>query len=181
MSYRLWVIPLAAGLFALLGGCSQTTSPLLRTQDYGKTAKYQIEISLNCTNAKTCTEANLPHGSGFGIWLWLELNDDGSGLHGTGDYTGSDCGHRIPGDAGSGALADRGDLEWTDDGTHLVISGVHLFQGTPMEMEVPITVPDTLGHYKLDGSEVFPTLLGFLDPSGRLTKLGNTTQVQVAP
>jgi len=176
VSFRRLAIPLSAGLFVLLGGCSQTTNPLVHTRDYGKTAKYQIEISLNCTNAQNCTEAHLPHGSGFGLWLWLELNVDGKG-----DYTGADCGHRIPGDAGSGALADRGDLTREDDGTNLLIKGVHLFQGTSMEMEVPISVPDELGHYRLDGFQVFPKLVYALDRTGKLPKLGDTTQVQVAP
>lgn len=179
MPVRSWVLLPVLGLAILLAACDSTrTDPLLRTQDYGKQQQYQIEISLNCTNAHNCTEANLPPGSGMGIWLWLELNDDG-----TGDYTGSDCGHFHygPGEVDAGAIADLGDVEhWYDDTENhrLVIEGVELFGGALGPMT--ITVPDTLGHYKLDGFEVFPTL-GYLIGAPDPTHLGDTTQVQVAP
>jgi len=123
--------------------------------DYSNTAVYQIEISGNFTS---------PTG-GFGVWLWIELNSDG-----TGDYAGSDCGHSP--DGFSGAAPARGDVRWTSDGTTLTISGVMLFGGT-----VPFTiqVPAAFGHYSYDSiSAVFSS--PFLPPF-----IPGSTIVQVAP
>ncbi len=118
--------------------------------DYGPGAQYQVELSANVGG---------PHGGG--LWLWIELNRDG-----TGDYAGSDCGH------GEGAAADRGDVTWTMDGSNVVISGVVLngLGGFP----TTITVPAAYGHYRgTIGS--FLTLPPFIPPSA-----GNS-QLQVAP
>jgi hypothetical protein len=91
----------AACLAAALVGTPAT--PALA--DYGTGAQYQIEISAN--NA-----GGMP---GDGVWLWIELNGNGSG-----DYTGSDCIHT--GSAGlNGAGNERGDVTWTDSGGKLTI------------------------------------------------------------
>jgi hypothetical protein len=105
---------------------------------YGNDAAYQIEISGNY---------NVP-GFGFGVWLWIELD-----ANGTGDYTGSDCGHEGPGLAG--AAADRGDVTWTTDGTTLTINGVVLNGVPPNGVPVTITVPADYGHYKTSIAAVF--------------------------
>ena len=91
--------------------------------DYGKGAVRQVEIS-----------ANSGGHDGGGVWLWIALDSNG-----TGDYTGSDCGH------GFGAVADKGDVTWSSDGTTITIQGVVLngLGGLP----VTITVPWTVGHY----------------------------------
>jgi hypothetical protein len=60
----------AACLAAALAGTAAT--PALA--DYGRGAQYQIEISAN--NA-----GGVP---GDGVWVWIELNGNGSG-----DYTGA--------------------------------------------------------------------------------------------
>jgi hypothetical protein len=117
---------------------------------YGKGAERQIELS-----------ANLGGPEGGGAWLWIELNSEG-----TGDYTGSDCGH------GLGAVADKGDVEWEEVGGELVIKGIVLngLEGFP----TTVTVPAKTGHYTGTlGS--FLTLPEFI-PSG----IGNS-QLQVAP
>jgi hypothetical protein len=58
-------------------GFSTLTAAAPAFADYGKTAVYQVELS-----------ANISGQHGGGVWLWLELSNDGSV-----DYTGSDCGH----------------------------------------------------------------------------------------
>lgn len=120
---------------------------------YGNTAIYQIELS-----------ANLSGHDGGGAWLWMELDSN----H-TGDYKGSDCGH-----AGQGAVADSGDVTWSDDPiTHtLTINGV-ILKGLG-DYPTTITVPDTYGHYT-GGLTSFLTL-PFTIPS----TVGNS-QLQVAP
>jgi hypothetical protein len=105
---------------------------------YGNAAAYQIEISGNY----------LAPGFGFGVWLWIELD-----ANGTGDYTGSDCGYEGPGLAG--AAADRGDVTWTTDGTTLTINGVVLNGVPPNGVPVTITVPADYGHYKTSIAAVF--------------------------
>jgi len=138
---------------ALAVGVAISAAPPVAA-DYGNTAVYQIEISGNFTS---------PTG-GFGVWLWIELNADG-----TGDYAGSDCGHS-PGGF-SGAAPANGDVTWTLSGDTLVIQGVTLLGGT---VPVTITVPSTLGHYTYDAiSAVIHTpFLPFIPGS---------TIVQVAP
>lgn len=191
MSRRWWIlVVVVVGALGLLAGCS---SPLtdsqaqLKPQDYGKGAQYQVEISLNCTSAENCTVHDLlGNGAGFGVWLWLELNNtvapSGTACPGgattcfTGDYTGADCGHHVPGDpAIAGASPASGDLTWIDDGSgDLVIDGVVLLGGA---VPVEITVPSALGHHVLDGTEVFDVVSS---PIPGLVLTG-ATQVQVAP
>jgi len=160
------------GVTLLLAGCSQT-DPAIRTQSYRRNAVYQVEISLNGTNATNCEVAQLPPGAGYGVWLWLELNSD----H-TGDYTGSDCGHGL-GD--SGAIADLGDLHWEvdpSDDTQLLITDVKLFGGLA---PTTITVPRAYGHYVKDGTEVFGIDTSVLPPQFHNFRPVGRTQLQVAP
>ena len=182
MSRRTWVLVLAVGIVGLLAGCSSSltdSQAQLKPQDYGKGAQYQVEISLNCTSAQNCTLQNvIGQGKGFGIWLWLELNGGG-----TGDYTGSDCGHNLPGDpVKAGAFAASGDLTWTDDGNgHLIISGVTLIGGAA---PVRITVPSKLGHYMNDGYLADGTpLFQVTDPNSPFWgfHFDGSTQLQIAP
>src|SRR6266566_6310892 len=89
----------AGCLAAAMAGAAAT--PALA--DYGTGAQYQVEISAN----------NVGGVHGDGVWLWIELNRNGSG-----DYTGADCIHTGP--AGlNGAGHERGDVTWTDSGGKL--------------------------------------------------------------
>ena len=104
---------------------------------YGNTAVYQIEISANF---------NAP-AVGAGVWLWVELD-----ANGTGDYTGSDCGHGFEGPGTAGAVSDMGDVTWTSDGTTLTIQGVVL---NGVHLPVTIRVPATYGHSVTNFLSVF--------------------------
>ena len=131
-------------------GFSTLTAAAPAFADYGKTAVYQVELSANISG---------PHGGG--VWLWLELSNDGSV-----DYTGSDCGH-----GGLGAAPDAGSTTWTDVGGKLVIPNVVL-NGLG-DFHATVTVPDTLGHYT-------GTVGSFITLPGIPAYLGNS-QLQVAP
>lgn len=175
MSRRWWLLAVVVVAVGLLAGCSSSltdSQAQVKPQDYGSGAQYQVEISLNCTSEQNCILQNvIGQGKGFGVWLWLELNSDQ-----TGDYTGSDCGHNIPGDPSrAGAFPASGDLTWHDDGNgDLVIHGVVLLNGsTP----VTITVPSAIGHYVQDGTQVFDVVS---TPIKGLVLTG-ATQIQVAP
>jgi hypothetical protein len=152
---------LAAAVLLGVGAVAATAAPA--AADYGPGNVYQIEISSNDTGPV-----------GGGIWLWLALSPSpGSTTSGTGDYTGSDCGH---GFGSAGAVPDAGDVTWSISAGTLVITGVKLngFGGLP----VTITVPSAYGHYSTDILSVFPTLAGpplFLPPGEGFS------QVQVAP
>src|SRR5881409_2124626 len=116
---------IAAGVAAaaLVGaGVVEAVSPA--SAAYGHGAVYQVELS-----------ANVGGPQGGGVWLWIELNRDG-----TGDYQGSDCGH-----GGQGAAHDGGDVTWYIAGGQVVIEDVVLnglggFAAT-------VTVPAAYGHY----------------------------------
>lgn len=110
--------------------------------DYGTGAQYQIEISDNCTGLQQCLVAK-----GDGVWLWLELNKDG-----TGDYSGADCVHDLAGSGLSGAFGDRGDVHWSSANGSITITGVVLIGGT---VPVTITVPAGYGHYVKSAPQVF--------------------------
>ncbi len=143
---------LAVGLTAvatLVGGLLVTSSGTALA-DYGRGAQYQVELS-----------ANVGGPQGGGAWLWIQLN-----ANGTGDYTGSDCGH------GLGAVADAGDVTWSSTDGSLTIHGVVLngLNG----YHTTITVPSAYGHYS-GAIDTFLTLPPFI-PSG----IGNS-QLQVAP
>jgi hypothetical protein len=139
----------AAAVALVTGGTLAAASPALA--DYGQGATYQIELS-----------ANVSGSSGGGLWLWFELNSDG-----TGDYQGSDCGH-----GGQGAAHDGGDVTWHVSGNQVVINDVILnglggFSAT-------VTVPASYGHYTGTlGSYI--TLPPFIPP------FVGTSQLQVAP
>jgi hypothetical protein len=140
----------AGCLAAALAGAAAT--PALA--DYGTGAQYQVEISAN----------NVGGVPGDGVWLWIELNRNGSG-----DYTGADCIHTGP--AGlNGAGHQWGDVTWTDSGGKLTISGVALVDA---QFPVTVVVPDRYGHYT-GASDSF--VQGFA-----LGPIGGTAQVQVAP
>jgi len=117
---------------------------------YGNGAVYQVELTAN---------AGGPDGGG--VWLWIELDQNG-----TGDYSGADCGH------GLGSTSDKGEVTWSSSNGWITISGVVLngLGGFP----TTITVPATTGHYSgTIGS--FLTLPGFIPPF-----IGKS-QLQVAP
>lgn len=141
----------AAAITAALAGAGAVAAASPALADYGQGAAYQVELS-----------ANISGRAGGGVWLWIELNRSG-----TGDYSGSDCGH-----GGQGAAPDSGSVTWTFSGNQVVISGVVLngLGGFP----ATITVPAADGHYTgTVGS--FITLPPFIPPGA------GTAQLQVAP
>ncbi len=127
--------------------------------DYGNGAQYQIEISDNCNGLQSCQVAQ-----GDGIWLWVELN-----ANGTGDYKGADCVHGLPTPNGtvSGAFHDSGDVTWTSSGGVLTITGVTIIGGS---VPLTITVPAKYGHYVKAPAQIFPSF-----------PIVGMAQVQVAP
>ncbi|TMK73099.1 MAG: hypothetical protein E6G50_02525 [Actinobacteria bacterium] len=129
--------------------------------DYGPGAMYQVEIT-----------ANEGGPTGGGIWLWIELTPGaGSTTSGTGDYTGSDCGH------GHGAAPDRGDVTWSSSNGTLTISGVVLNGFGPLgSVPVTIRVPSTYGHYAYP-TNAFSAIFSGLPPF----VTGGKAQVQIAP
>jgi hypothetical protein len=135
----------------LAGGSVVAAAPA--SADYGASAIYQIELSANASGR-----------NGGGVWLWLELSNDG-----TVDYQGSDCGH-----GGAGAAHDGGSTTWhyTDGGTQLEIDNVLLngLGGFP----ATITTPAQQGHYT-GTIGTFITLPAFIPP------FIGTSQLQVAP
>jgi hypothetical protein len=120
---------------------------------YGNSQVYQVELSANISGA-----------NGGGAWLWFGLSSDG-----TGDYHGSDCGHR-----NGPATSDGGDVKWQliNNNTEVQISGVILngLGGFP----ATVTVPAAFGHYTgTVGS--FITLPPFIPP------FVGSSELQVAP
>lgn len=149
-----FLLPIAAVLAALALPVSSASA------HYGKTAVRQIELS-----------ANISGHEGGGVWLWIELSSNG-----TGDYTGSDCGH-----AGQGAASDKGDVEWHEaevgGEAKIVIEGV-ILNGLA-EWPTVITVPAATGHYT-GAIGTFLTLPPFIIPPEVAETAGNS-QLQVAP
>ena len=147
MGIKSRVVAAAAFTALAAGGTVAATSPAWA--DYGQGGVYQIELSANVSGPQ-----------GGGVWLWIELNRNG-----TGDYQGSDCGH------GLGAVSDSGNVTWSVSGGQVVISGVVL---NGLGGPATVTVPATYGHYSgTVGS--FITLPPFIPPG-----IGNA-QLQVAP
>lgn len=143
----------AAAAAAAVLGAGMLAAAAPASADYGSSAIYQIELSANASGR-----------DGGGVWLWLELSNDGSV-----DYQGSDCGH-----GGAGAAHDGGETTWhyTNSDTQLQIDNVILngLGGFP----ATVTTPSRLGHYT-GTLGTFITLPPFIPPS-----IG-TSQLQVAP
>ena len=153
-----WRLALALIMAGSMSGGFLLSSATKASADYGSGAQYQIEISDNCNGPQLCEVAQ-----GDGIWLWIELN-----ANGTGDYAGSDCIHNSP-IAPTGALVNRGDItSWSVSAGTLTINGVKLLGGT---VPVTITVPATYGHYVQQTTQIFPDFL----------PIPGQAQVQVAP
>jgi hypothetical protein len=150
-------LALAAG--ALATACvAGTAAPA--SADYGARAIYQVEITANQSGP-----------NGGGIWLWIELTPSAESTTGSGDYSGSDCGH------GHGAAADNGDVTWSSSNGTLTISGVVLNGFGPLgPVPVTISVPSTYGHYAYP-KNAFTSIFSGLPPF--IT--GGSAQVQVAP
>ncbi|HUX88566.1 MAG TPA: hypothetical protein VMW65_16305 [Chloroflexota bacterium] len=140
---------------ALAGGMlmSSATSAFA---DYGQGSQYQIEISDNCNGLQSCLA-----GKGDGIWLWIELN-----ANGTGDYEGTDCLHTGAGGT-NGAAQESGNVTWTESNGTLTITGVELLGGV---LPAPVTVSATYGHYTESEAQLFPTF-----------PIPGQAQIQVAP
>jgi hypothetical protein len=149
---------LAAGALAA-AFVAGTAAPALA--DYGAGAMYQVEITANESGP-----------DGGGIWLWIELTPSaGSTSSGSGDYTGSDCGH------GHGAAPDKGDVTWSSSNGTLTISGVVLNGFGPLgPVPVTISVPSGYGHYAYP-TNAFNSIFSGLPPF----VTGGAAQVQVAP
>jgi hypothetical protein len=149
-----------AGAISLVGTVGALVAWGGPASAYGGDAVHQVAISANIA-------PNLfGPGSGGGIWLWIEL--DGTQSGGVGDYTGSDCLHNTPISPVNGAVADRGDVEWSLTGSTITITGVVIGGDTP----ITITVPES-GHLSTnDLSSVFSAPVGGVP---------GTAQVQVAP
>ncbi len=122
--------------------------------DYGAGAQFQVELSAN----------NVGGDTGHGLWLWIELNSDG-----TGDYTGSICVH-TGSDGLNAATPLRGDVTWSDDGTNLTIRSIVLNLRDGRQLLLSITVPDMTGHYTGPSGD-------FIAPN----VIGGDAQVEVAP
>lgn len=164
---RVALLPFTVAAALLLAGCAadNATAPVMRgaaaqaARDYGPGAMYQIEISSNITGK-----------NGGGVWLWIELNADG-----TGDYAGSDCGRG----AAQRATSDRGEItSWSVADGVLTIEGVSLngFGGLPVTITIPLP-SSGYGHVTTDVVSIFPdlgTVLGLPPGAG-------FSQVQVAP
>lgn len=136
--------------------------------DYGHGAQYQIEISGNCNGPGSCIPGVV---KGYGIWMWVELDADG-----TGTYQAADCGHTGPGNTpgSTGAFHDSGDVTWQylNGGSLIEIDGATIFGSAAIP--ITATVPSRLGHYSRTFAQVFtiPALGGALP---------GWAQVQVAP
>jgi hypothetical protein len=142
----------AATAAAMLAGAATLAAASPASAAYGQGGVYQIELSANVSGTQ-----------GGGIWLWIELNQNG-----TGDYQGSDCPHGSP-----GAAADSGDVTWAASGSQVVISGVVL-NGFPGGFPATVTVPAAYGHYT-------GTLGSFITLPPGIPPFIGSAQLQVAP
>lgn len=161
MKLRKTGVAVATCVALTVAGVIAAAAPALA--DYGPGNVYQVEISSNIPGP--------PVQQGGGIWLWIALSPgQGTSTSGTGDYSGSDCGH------GFGAVSDQGQVTWTMANGTLTISGVTLngLGGLP----VTVTVHSAYGHYDTDVVSVFPTLGE--QPLNLPAGVG-FSQVQVAP
>ena len=158
---RRWRRALALLVAGSLAGGLIVSSTGTALADYGPGTQYQIEISANCNGPTTCIPGFV---QGYGVWLWAELD-----ANGTGNYEAADCGHGYGDNAG---FHDSGNVQWTSDGTTLTITGATIFG--PNNVPIMITVPARYGHYAESFAQaiLIPALGGALP--GR-------AQVQVAP
>jgi hypothetical protein len=149
---RAWALVAAGAIVGTLVMSSAGTA----LADYGNRAQYQIEISANCNGPTTCIPGVV---QGYGLWLWAELNADG-----TGDYQAADCGHIGPGNTpgATRAFHDSGGVQWSSDGTTLTITGATIFG--PNMVPIILTVPAQYGHYAESFAQVVdvPALGGAL-------------------
>jgi hypothetical protein len=151
----------------------------------------QVEVSGNCNNASFC---NANFGGTGGVWIWAELDGDGSV-----DATFAGCGHTVGGSGGPGGAGGGGGPAsgtWTlasnifdavsdpnvfpvglalnSDGslnTSVPYYVITLDVGGPFEIAVPAQV----GHYNYSG-------LQFINGIPPGTKIpGVNFQTQVAP
>jgi hypothetical protein len=106
----------------------------------------QIEFSGNCNNPNFPLCAPPPAGFGLGgIWLWIEIDQGG-----TGDVAGAGCGHDRAGHGGAGPI--RGEITWWGStgpqgeffalDPHNLYYNVVIPGGGP-----PLSFPQTVGHY----------------------------------
>jgi hypothetical protein len=158
---RMWRRALALAAAGASVGLLLMSSGGTARADYGKGAVYQIEISANCNGPTTCIPGFV---QGYGVWLWAELD-----ANGTGNYEAADCGHSYGDNAG---FHDSGDVQWTSDGTTLTITGATIFG--PNTIPIILTVPAQYGHYPESFAQVVdvPALGGALP---------GWAQVQIAP
>ena len=142
-----------AALAAGLATASSTTGALA----YGAAEHpvAQVEISANCDNPSYPFCANVV-GTG-GIWLWIELDADG-----TGDVSGAGCGHTVggvggPGGAGAGPI--KGEAHWFKNAFPIGVNVLDAADPTDTHgitnwyviflpgNEPPFSVPVATGHY----------------------------------
>jgi hypothetical protein len=164
-----------------------------RAQAYGHADQpvAQVEVSGNCNNASFC---NANFGGTGGVWIWAELDGDGSV-----DATFAGCGHTVGGSGGAGGAGGGGGPA---SGTWTVASnifdavsdpnvfpvGLALNSDGSLNTSVPyyvitldvggpfeIAVPAQVGHYNYSG-------LQFINGIPPGTKIpGVNFQTQVAP
>jgi hypothetical protein len=152
----------------------------------------QVEVTANCTNPSFCTVENF--GGTGGVWIWAELDADGSV-----DATFAGCGHTVGGAGGPGGAGAHGGpvsgtwklasnifdaisdpnvfptaLALNSDGsvnTSVPYYVITLDVGGPFEIAVPAQV----GHYNYSGFQLVNGI-----PVGT-TVPGVNFQTQVAP
>jgi hypothetical protein len=128
---------------------------------YGKTAQYQVTASFNCDS--TAPHACDMFGGTGGFWAWYEFDNDG-----TGDETGTFCGHVVAGGAAGQAGAGHEnvdirswDIEPAGPGALVpgddfyILSDLTTFVGHGSPVTVPnqnvgdTGIPAAPGHYNL--------------------------------
>lgn len=128
------------------------TVPVAQALAYGHADQplAQVELSANCNNPSfsLCQEV----GTG-GIWLWIEID-----ANGTGDVAGAGCGHTVggvggPGGAGAGSI--KGEVNWIYTNGAGIPPGTFAFFQDPSDTYYLVTLasgdvfafPVTQGHY----------------------------------
>jgi hypothetical protein len=106
----------------------------------------QIEFSGNCNNPDFFLCAPPPDGFGLGgIWLWIEIDEGG-----TGDVAGAGCGHDRAGHGGAGPI--KGEITWTltegPQGISFVTDPNNMYYNVDIgDGGPPFSFPQTVGHY----------------------------------